>query len=213
MKTLIQVFIILLFFSFHINAQETPSAYQHQIDSVQTVLNKESLEDTSRVIALNHLARLCIYNYQYTRGLQAANAARVLAKKARYPQGEGMYLRTLDVLHSDWEGKPYDILTFWSFEEIKKTESPLNIQTTTKVDQVKMIKALEIASKAMEEKGYLEMEAHLHNLMASQYLKTKNIDQALESIGKAEDLFVLMKLHLPLIESKRVIGNIWGLSK
>jgi hypothetical protein len=38
--------------------------------------------------------------------------------------------------------------------------------------------------------------------MASQYLKTKNIDQALESIGKAEDLFVLMKLHLPLIESK-----------
>ena len=93
------------------NAQ-TPGAYTSQIDSVQTLLDKISKKDTLRVIELNRLARLCIYDLQYERGLTAATEARELAKAIKYPQGEGMYLRTLDVLHYDDRLQaPYHILT------------------------------------------------------------------------------------------------------
>ena len=183
---------------------QTPGAYTSQIDSVQAILDKLSKKDTLRVIELNRLARLCIYDLQYERGLTTATEARALAKAIGYPQGEGMYLRTLDVLHPDVWGtiEPYGTLVFWSFDDLKKTEPLINIQSPGQVDNVKRKIALISASQALLKLGNKEMAAHLYHSMASDNLEEKNTELALESIEKAEHIFMDMRLGIPLIESK-----------
>ena len=137
------------------NAQQTSNSYTSQIDSVQTILDKISKKDTLRVIELNRLALLCIYDLQYERGLTAAIEARALARTMNYPQGEGMYWRTFDMLHPYVfaEVEPYGTLAFWSFDDVKKRETPINIQSPARVDYDKRKVALTAALQAMLKSG------------------------------------------------------------
>ena len=202
MKSMIKILPFLLL-SLLANAQ-TPRTYTSQIDSIQTLLNKITKTDTLRVIELNRLARLCIYDLQYERGLTAATEARELARVIKYPQGDGMYLRTLDVLHPDVWGtiEPYGTLVFWSFDDLKKTEPLINIQSPGQVDNAKTKIARISASQALVKLGNKEMAAHIYHLMASNNLEEKNTEQALESIEKAEHIFMDMRLAIPLMKSK-----------
>ena len=199
MKTTFNLLICLLVFCQITVAQKSPGIYEVQIDSVQTLLNKTSKSDTLRVIELNRLARLCIYDLQYERGLTAATEARALAKKINYPQGEGMYLRTLDILHyEDQNTGTYQTLATWYFKDLKIEEYPIAIQSKGQVDRVKRTEALEVASKALEKGGNIEMAAHAFYLLSL----TGNNGNALQNIENAERLFATLRLDIPLIQSK-----------
>ncbi len=188
---------------------QTSGIYTSQVDSVQALLDKLPKTDTLRVIELNRLARLCIYDLQYERGLTAATEARELAKAIKYPQGEGMYLRTLDVLHYDDRLQaPYHILTYWSFADLKKTEYPINIQSSDQVDKTKRNAALASATIALDIMGNKEMAAHADHLLAFNYLEEKNNEKALEFIEKAERIFIDLRLGIPLMESKSLKARI-----
>lgn len=198
MKPTLKILLFLLLPLFA-NAQQTSSTYTSQIDSVQTLLNKLSKSDTLRVIELNRLARLCIHDLQYERGLTAASEARAIAKVIDYQQGEGMYLRTLDVLHDEhfWQF-PYDVLAYWSFERINKPEPIISIQEPAKIDESRRITELELAAKAFEKTDNPEMQAHVFYLLAFH----KSGEIALVYVEKAEHIFTSLKLDIPLIEAK-----------
>ena len=203
MKILFTLFIGLTLFLFNSHAQETQNIYQTQIDSVQTLLTKLSKSDTLRVIELNRLARLCIYDLQYEKGLSAASEARTVAKKINYPQGEGMYFRTLDVLHyEDQNNATYHTLATWSFKDAKKAEYPITIKSTGKINTVKSTEALETAAKELEKAGNEEMAAHAFYMLSLNYKERRNLENALKNIEKAESIFAGLKLDIPLIQSK-----------
>ena len=70
------------------------------VDYLQSLLDSE-LEDTLKVIRLHELARICFYDLQYERGLVAVRQARQLSAKLKFRNGEGLYLRTMNIFHRD----------------------------------------------------------------------------------------------------------------
>jgi two-component system, NtrC family, sensor kinase len=192
-----------LFFCLNVFCQENKTYYTAQIDSVQQVIDNISTKDTLRVIALNHLARLCIYDYQYEKGLKVAIEARESAKHLGYLPGEGLYLRILDILHYDDRMEtPYHLLAHWYFADIKRAEPKISIKTSSKQDISKRNSAIEKAALSFEQSGYSEMAAHLYHLSAFNDFSGNKFEEALKKTEKAKQIFTNLKLDIPLVASK-----------
>jgi tetratricopeptide (TPR) repeat protein len=203
MKTTIKIAIWLFIFSHDISAQLND--YKTQIGRTESILNGLPIGDTLRVIELNRIARLCIKDLQFDKGLIAAKRARQLARSIDYPQGEGYYYRTLDILHPENNFiQVYDILASWTFNNIKKEEHTIELKTSSEVKQENKVASLEHALEVMDSRGDLEMLGHIHHLLAVEYLAEKKLERAIESIGSALHIFSELDLVVPLIEAAKL---------
>lgn len=82
-----------------VRAQKEASVNSVKIDSIQKLLDVKPKEDSTKVITLNGLARICFYDTQFTRGLIAVRQARTLAREIGFAREEGIYLRTMAIFH------------------------------------------------------------------------------------------------------------------
>lgn len=205
MKKTISPLLLLIGLACTCSGQDSVSPYNTRIDSLQSLLDSENLDDSLKVIRLHELARLCFYDLQYENGLVAARQARRLSAKLRYLNGEGLYLRTLNIFH---KGNPleniYNLQTSLFYQRNHLTEisiTPFGLTAHNPDPAIKnkqLLKALE--SFALDED--LEIRGHLFFAVANDFFTLNQSEEAMVYANRAENAFDSIKATVPVFESK-----------
>lgn len=98
--------IIISIVNLSIFAQESKTLQQKEIDSLTTVLHKQSFSDTLTVTQMNALARLLIQEKQFDRAFSYTQKALELSKKLDFKRGEA---NTYQVLGNFYEKQEKDL--------------------------------------------------------------------------------------------------------
>lgn len=177
-------------------AQTNTSPYEVKIDSLQTLIDRQTNEDTLKVKRLSYLARACFYDLQYQRGLVATVQSRQLAKKLRYATGEALYWRNLFTFNrfggiglDDYYSRRED--WFYADRGQKVDLNQFRIQLPPgRSDKAKT--ELEKAMAYFEKQPDKEILANIHFQYATILQLTiafGSYDRYHESLDKAADLF------------------------
>jgi len=84
---------------FHIPLSGQSTLIDHQIDSIENIINSGNTNDISKAINLFALSQCLLLKSEYEKGLKTLIQARKLAISGNYGLGEGMYFKCLSIFH------------------------------------------------------------------------------------------------------------------
>ncbi len=185
-----QLVLFLLFFSSYTFAQSNVSAYTAKIDSVQKLLMTQPSEDTTKVVQLNDLALLCLFDMQFERGILAAKQARQLSQKLNYPKGEGLYLNFMMFMSGGADPYYYHKKTLF-YADIREKEEPNKLMEfmPQKTDSEKVIVKLLEALKHFEKDNDKEMMAHILGAISTNYQMLNKTNENIQFADQSIKLF------------------------
>jgi tetratricopeptide (TPR) repeat protein len=181
-------------------SQTVESPYSHRIDSLQALLDTHVKQDTLKIIRLHDIARLCFFDMQYKKGFLALREARLISKAHPFKSSEGLYWRSIFVLHQNNPGiNIYETLAYLSYEDqgIKEYSKPIQ-PFPEEQKPVKIIPRLLEATDTLEKLVELDLLGYTYFLLAENYMQLGEMDKALPFITQAENIFTELQHGVPL---------------
>ena len=176
-------------------AQEQASPYAVEIDSIEKLLVDHPNDDSTEVIQLNVLSRVCFYGLQFTRGLIAAEKARQLAQRINYLPGEGLYLRTMGIFHRHTDlNAYYNIQADWKYDNLRIEEIFPNLGLEYReIDSDQYVSPLSDAYQYFYKKNNWEIAANIAFALSYYNYNSGRINAAASTIKTSLALFKKIK--------------------
>ncbi len=172
-------------------AQKASSDYAKLVDSLESKIDTYAKIDSNYLLDKFLLSWVHIKNHEYEKGIRLALQARSLAAEHEYPVGDGLYLRTLSILHDEKGGlRPNHVLTRWHFDDLKRKEplaqNIINSSGKTGDEIIHSLIATLNTFKDIEEVG---VTAHISLVLANKYFQNQDLPQAYKYVESAQQLF------------------------